>query len=167
MICFCNNKETLSRLLPDEYPNKIHSFNDKPEILDSEWVLWVGEVILQPDMVNRLKKDLRTHLDAGLVSGLDKSTMDYVVDDIYNPIKLNPVEEKDLIKADVIPRDLFICKGRVFKELDLGEKFFGLSVRKLGYQNYIDKDVLIEKENKNAKDNNVKGFTCGRKNDLG
>ena len=161
MICFCKSKETLSRLLPDEYPNKIYNLNDKPDILDTDLVLWVDEVILQPDSVNKLKTDLRTHLDAGLISGVGDAA--YVVDDIYNPTEGKIIEKEGVVPVDIASKDLFVCMGRVFKELELNEKLFGLSLRKLGYQNYIDTSVLIEKENKNAKDNNVKGASCQRK----
>ena len=174
MKCICiGDTEVLSRLLPNEKPTETKTFKN-PQLAktyietlsDNDWVLWCDGISLNPEQVAELERD-KLKLDAGLLTGKVEKEPYLTVNDIYSPTEFSEVSGKGLQKVDIISPRFFIIKGQALKELDLAEEHFGLSLRKLGYQNYINMDIDINKENKNAKDNNVKGASSIGKIELG
>lgn len=174
MICICIGEEdSLNRLLPNEKPEvkKFQSLNEArefiPQLKDSELVLWHDGVWLNPDQVNQLKATFDTHYGAGIICGNVENSPCYVVDDIYKPLKLTKMEGRGTKAVDIVNPRLFICRATVLKELDWQGLYLGLNLRKLGYQHYVNLDIDIIKENKNAKDNNAKGASREFKVHLG
>ena len=112
---------------------------------NAEVVLWNENILLQPDNISKLRKLLNYELDTGFISGrFIEFPQKNLVDSIYSPKELQEVKGKGLLKIDVAFPYLFICKGRAFKELNFEEKnLFGLSLRKLGYQNYLTTDIEV------------------------
>ena len=163
MKCICiGDTEVLSRLLPDEKPTETKTFQN-PQLAknyietlsDNDWVLWCNGVSLDPSQVTELSRD-KLKLDAGLITGKVEKESYLKANNIYSPTEFSEVSGKGLQRVDIVSPRFFIIKGQVLKELDLTEEHFGLSLRRLGYQNYVNMDIEINKENKNAKDNNAK-----------
>lgn len=166
-ICIGDGTKSLSRLLPTERPREVVTFSTYKEakdyiqsLSDDEMIIWHEGVILDPEQVERLRTSAITRLDAGVVSAYCREAPNYTVKDIYSPFRLKIVEGDGLQKTDIITPSLFVCKGRILKELDFEGLYIGLNLRKLGYQHYTNMDIEVSKENKNAKNNNVKGTSC-------
>lgn len=126
------------------------------DLSDSGVVVWLtGQVVLEPEQIENLRNDLVGKLNAGLVSGINSTNL--LVDDVYSPSKLLQISKKGFIPVDIVDSSLFVCRGSTLKELNFDKRFFGLNLRQLGYQNYADTNIELNKENKNAENNNAEG----------
>lgn len=109
---------------------------------------WDESIILDPQELYQLSSCLRRKKDAGIVTGLfTEFPLKYRVNNIYEPTQTFGIEGKvsRLLKIDMAFPYLIVCKGSVFQELNFeGDMvYFGLGLRKLGYQNYLDTSVLV------------------------
>ena len=159
----------MSKALPYEYPDTIYQVEGTDEISDTlnglpdnELCLVVDGAIVQPEQITFLRNTCLSHLDAGIVGGIETLEIDVIA----SLAELKSIGERGEVPVEIALRKLFMGKVRVLKELDWGEQFFGMSLRKLGFQNYINTNVEIE-ENKNAENHNAKGLACKSKNVMG
>ena len=113
---------------------------------------WDESIMLDPQELYKLSSYLRRKKDAGIVTGLfTEFPLKYKVDNIYEPEQTFEVSGKGLLKIDMAFPYLIVCRGSVFQELNFeGDLvYFGLGLRKLGYQNYLDTSVLVSYGDKN------------------
>lgn len=134
--------------------------------INSRVVTWAADVRLNPESVIKLGR----HLIRPEVAAICASRKPELwVDDIYEPTKTSLVEGKGLKPVDLLSTDFLIIRSSVISELEFGD-WFGLSLRKLGYENWLDLDAdidFVKEKNKNAKNNNVKGSACKLQVDVG
>lgn len=125
-------------------------------------ILWKEDVILAPGDIVILDRTLLVP-NAGIVSATGRE-LDLLVDDIYEPTTRSKPKEIGMITpVDLATLDLCVVKSSVIQELNFDIKWFGLDLRRLGYQNYLDTTINIDyvnEENKNAQNYNAQGFTC-------
>ena len=131
--------------------------------ISSRIVSWAPDVLLNPESVKSLGRILVRSEAAAVCATRDPNLR---VDNIYEPTKTIPVEGKGLRPVDLLSKDFLIIRTKVLNELEFGD-WFGLSLRKLGYQLWADMDANVDfvktkKENKNAKDSDVEGLTRER-----
>jgi len=127
----------------------------------SKVITWAPDVLLNPESVAELGQIMiRTEVAAVCAS----RTPELLVDNIYEPTKTSPVEGKGLHPVDLLSKDFLIIRTKVLKDLEFDD-WFGLSLRRLGYQNWVDTEAnidFIKKENKNAKNHNAQGLAGER-----
>lgn len=143
--------EAFASELTESYLNiKTYYLEDKSWLKDelpNTPIVYVQENIwLDPGTVDKLLKDLRTKLDAGFVSAkFTEFPLKYKVDNIYEPTQAFELDSKGIIPIDIAFPYLFVCRREVFNELDFAadKVYFGLGLRRLGYQNYLDTSIMV------------------------
>lgn len=125
-----------------------YSFGDwRRQRKDDDLVVYVNEyIILLGGEIEKLKSDYLIESSAGFIAGrFIEFPLWYKVDDIYKPLKKEFMKTgTGLSEIDIAYPYLFISKGDRFKILDFENRFeFGLGLRRLGYQNYLDNDIEV------------------------
>jgi len=118
----------------------------RENLSDTARIVFLNEnIMLYPSMPKALLDILDTKLDAGFVSAkFCEFPQKYIVNDIYKPSILTEVEGKGILPIDIASPYLFVCRGKVFKEIDFAQKsLFGIGLRRLGYQNYLATEVEV------------------------
>ena len=123
-------------------------------------VFWKEDVVLAPGNIVILNRTLLAP-NAGIVSATGRE-LNLLVDNIYEPTtRLMPKEIGMITPVDLATLDLCVIKSSVIQEMGFNTEWFGLDLRRLGYQNYLDTTINIDyvnEENKNAQNYNAQGL---------
>ena len=130
----------------DKEVSSLENYLDK--ITTDYIIAWNEKIILNPDSVFILLSDLRSHRDAGFVAAKFVSLpTGYTVDNIYEISKTTPASGEGLVKVDYAQPDFIVCRKEAYLEMkNESSDYFGIELRKLGYQNYLNTRIQVSTE---------------------
>lgn len=153
MIVFSNlDTARIKKLIDKKYipfeNYSIDKFGDwRRQRGSNDLVVFLSEhITLLGGEIEKLKSDSLLKPSAGFITGkFIEFSLRYKVDNIYEPLNYQSLNKKTgLVEIDIAYPYFFVCKGEQFKLLDFNDKsYFGLGLRKLGYQNYLDNEIEV------------------------